>query len=230
MTDRPSPNHGPRKDGNPRPDLIVIHYTAMTGGPGPAIKRLCDPGTEVSCHYVIGESGDISRLVPDHLRAWHAGVGQWGQWHDINSRSIGIELSNDGASPFPADQMTALEALLRDLMGRHAIGAEGVIGHSDCAPGRKIDPGRRFDWQRFARQGLAVWPKPGNPADSGGFRTHATAFGYTAPVDDDTLLAAFRLRFRPGATGPVTATDASLAADLARRFPAPRIDAPTPTA
>ncbi|CUH07088.1 N-acetylmuramoyl-L-alanine amidase AmiD precursor [Jannaschia seosinensis] len=219
ITERPSPNHGPRRDGTTRPDLIVLHYTAMRGGPGPAIKRLCDPATEVSCHYVIGEAGDVTRLVPDHLRAWHAGAGRWRGRDDVNSRSIGIELSNDGASPFPAPQMDALETLLADLIARHGILPVNVIGHSDCAPGRKIDPGPRFDWCRLARGGLSVWPerRAGDPA---AFHDHARSFGYDAAVSDETRLAAFRLRFRPGADGPPDATDAALAADLAARFPA----------
>ncbi|MCK0167497.1 N-acetylmuramoyl-L-alanine amidase [Jannaschia sp. S6380] len=199
--------------------MIVLHYTAMTGGPGPAIKRLCDPKTEVSCHYVIGEHGEIARLVPDDRRAWHAGAGHWGMSDDINSRSLGIELSNDALSPFPAAQMAALEELLSHLMKVHKIPAEGIIGHSDCAPGRKIDPGGRFDWRRLALCGLAVWPDPGGVAAPDTFADQARAFGYTAPVDAATLLAAFRLRFRPGARGPLDEVDAGLATDLARRFP-----------
>ncbi|MGB3554333.1 MAG: N-acetylmuramoyl-L-alanine amidase, partial [Jannaschia sp.] len=140
-----SPNHGPRRGGVTAPDLIVLHYTAMLGGPGPAIKRLCDPATEVSCHYILGEDGTMTRLVPDDCRAWHAGAGRWGGSDDVNSRSLGIELSNDGFSPFPAAQMDALEGLVAGLMARHGIPPQGIIGHSDCAPGRKIDPGARFD-------------------------------------------------------------------------------------
>lgn len=219
IRDCPSPNHGPRKGGLKGPDLIVIHYTAMRGGPGPAIKRLCDPATEVSCHYVVGETGDIARLVPDDRRAWHAGAGRWGGSDDVNSRSLGIELSNDGVSPFPAPQMDALDALLHELVARHGIALKGVIGHSDCAPGRKIDPGPRFDWRRLARRGLSVWPEraPGDPA-----RVDADlrAFGMTADTDPDIRLAAFRLRFRPHATGPADAADAGMARDLAHRFPA----------
>ena len=221
MTPRetPSPNHGPRRDGDPRPTLIVLHYTAMKGGPGPAIKRLCDPTTEVSCHYVIGEGGDLCRLVPDDRRAWHAGAGRWGDITDVNTRSLGIELSNDATSPFPAPQMKTLEALLTDLMARHGIPPHAVIGHSDCAPGRKIDPGPRFDWRALARAGLSVWPDPRTaPPDT--FDANARTFGYTAEADAETRLAAFRIRFRPDATGPLDPIDAGMAADLAARFPA----------
>lgn len=191
----------------------------MKGGPGPAIKRLCDSETGVSCHYVVGETGTLCRLVPDDRRAWHAGAGQWGDITDVNTRSLGIELSNDATSPFPAPQMKTLEALLADLMARHSIPPKSVIGHSDCAPGRKIDPGPRFDWRALARAGLSVWPKP-RTAPPEAFAAHARAFGYTFPTDAGTLLATFRLRFRPAATGPLDATDAGLAADLATRFPA----------
>lgn len=198
----------------------------MRGGPGPAIRRLCDPATEVSCHYVVGEAGELCRLVPDDRRAWHAGAGRWGDIGDVNSRSLGIELSNDAASPFPAPQMKALAALLADLMARHCIPPEAIIGHSDCAPGRKIDPGPRFDWRALAREGLSVWPEPRTaPPDT--FADNARAFGYTATDDPAALLAAFRLRFRPHATGPLDATDAGLAADLAARYPAPRLCSPS---
>jgi N-acetylmuramoyl-L-alanine amidase len=219
VRDAPSPNHGPRKGGVIAPHLIVIHYTAMRGGPGPAIKRLCDPATEVSCHYVIGEQGGVARLVPDSLRAWHAGASRWGAIDDVNSHSLGIELSNDGFSPFPAPQMETLDALLHELMARHAIPPKGVIGHSDCAPGRKIDPGRRFDWQRLARRGLTVWPEQ-TTAPIATFNEDTQAFGLTSDVDDATRLASFRLRFRPTASGPLDEIDAGLARDLATRFPA----------
>ena len=178
----------------------------------------------MSCHYVIGETGTLARLVPEACRAWHAGAGEWQGRDDVNSRSLGIELSNDGASPFPAPQMAALEWLLRDLMAHHAIPPTGILAHSDVAPGRKIDPGPRFDWRRLSRQGLAARSHP-IPADPATFAAHARAAGYTAPVDPDTLLAAFRLRHRPQARGPVDAADAGLAAGLAAidaRGPRPR--------
>lgn len=215
-----SPNYGPRKGGITAPDLIVIHYTAMQGGAGPAIKRLCDPATEVSCHYIIDEDGSVTQLVDDHCRAWHAGAGRWGDSDDVNSRSLGIELSNDGFSPFSAPQMDALERLVADLMARHGIPAQGVIGHSDCAPGRKIDPGKRFDWRRMARQGLAIWPPDDLPAPKGDWRANLAHAGWTADTDDDTLLAALRLRFRPWATGPRDTEDDAIATWLAACHPA----------
>ncbi len=202
------------------PDIIVIHYTAMASAEA-ACRALSNPDVEVSAHYLIAEDGCVSTLVDEAERAWHAGAGCWGDVVDVNSRSIGIELCNDGFSPFSAALMDALEALLAGIMARWAIPPERVIAHSDLAPGRKIDPGWRFDWQRLARQGLAVWAD-GAEGDVATFRRDAAAFGYTADVDDETLLSAFRLRFRPWGEGPLDAVDAGLAADLAARFPVDR--------
>lgn len=204
-----SPNFGERRGGL-RPDLVVIHYTAMPGCTE-AMARLCDPVAEVSAHWLIDRDGTLHPLVPEAMRAWHAGAGEWRGQGDVNSRSIGIELVNTGVEPFPEPQMAALEALLAGIMDRWRITPEGVIAHSDMAPGRKSDPGPRFDWRRLAMQGLAVWPAPAAPGD---FAADARAFGY--PDLPETLVA-FRLRFRPWAKGPQDATDAALAAGLLRR-------------
>ena len=216
MTGFPSPNCGERR-GGARPDLIVIHYTAMTSM-AEARARLCDPAHEVSAHWLISESGETEQLVDEALRAWHAGAGQWGAVTDVNSRSIGIELANSGSQPFAEPQMAALERLLAGIMARWGIPPERVIGHSDMAPARKSDPGARFDWARLARQGLSVWPKAGAHGDPAQFTADARRFGYP-DAPDDLMLRAFRLRFRPWAWGPLDPQDAAMAADLARRFP-----------
>jgi len=144
-----SPNCGARRDGL-TPTLVVLHYTAMATAEA-AVERLCDPAAEVSAHYLITRTGEVVPLVPEDLRAWHAGAGEWQGLRDINSRSIGIELDNDGAAPFGSRQMDALEALLAGVMARWDIPPSGVIGHSDMAPDRKSDPGPRFDWLRLER-------------------------------------------------------------------------------
>lgn len=206
----PSPNFGERREGA-QVELVVLHYTVLDCAS--ALQRLCDPAAEVSTHYVIDRDGQVLSLVDEGMRAWHAGAGSWGGRGDVNSRSIGIELVNGGAEPFPAPQMSALDGLLADVMTRYALPPQAVIGHSDMAPERKSDPGARFDWRRLALTGLSVWP---NPATGGDFVADLRAFGYTdAPIE--TLLAAFRLRFRPWARGPLDDTDRALAAGL-RRF------------
>lgn len=198
--------------------MIVLHYTGMDSCTA-AHERLCDPGAEVSAHYLISETGALWQLVPEALRAWHAGAGHWAGTDDVNSRSIGIELVNTGAAPFPEPQMAALEELMRGIMGRWSIEAHRVIAHSDMAPDRKFDPGARFDWRRLALLGLSVWPEP---SDGGDFLDDARRFGYPPEATAEEILHAFRLRFRPWASGPADASDAGLAADLARRFPVDR--------
>ena len=211
MIRHPSPNFGPRRGGL-HPKLVVLHYTEMPDAAS-ALVRLCDRGAQVSAHYLIGARGDIWQLVDEEMRAWHAGTGCWAGMEDINSRSIGIELDNDGASPFTAPQMRQLEALLPAIMQRWQIPPRGVIAHSDMAPERKVDPGPRFDWRRLARLGLSIWPRAGGD----GTRPLAASLdriGYPRAAAQ-TRLASFRLRFRPGATGPECDADRAAAADLA---------------
>lgn len=212
-----SPNAGPRRDGL-RPELVVIHYTEMASAEA-ALARLCAPEAEVSAHYLIGRDGRVWQLVDEELRAWHAGAGEWQGRGDVNSRSIGIELDNDGKSPFAAPLMDALEPLLAGILARWSIPRAGVIAHSDMAPGRKVDPGPRFDWQRLARAGLALWPEaPGNPEAPLPASLDALGYPQTAP---DLRLQAFRLRFRPHHQGPEDARDRALAAALASGKPRP---------
>jgi N-acetylmuramoyl-L-alanine amidase len=212
-----SPNFGPRRDGL-KPELVVLHYTAMADCDA-ALRVLCTPEREVSAHYLIRRDGKVTGLVDEEMRAWHAGAGEWRGRGDVNSRSIGIELDNDGASPFAAPLMDALDALLPGILARWSIPPEGVIGHSCMAPDRKIDPGPRFDWQRLARRGLAVWPTGRGtvPVNEARFRADATAFGFP-DVAPDLLLATVRLRFRPRATGPLDGRDCAIMAEMARRL------------
>ena len=147
MTAFPSPNFGERR-GGARPELIVLHYTAMPTC-DEARARLCDPAAEVSAHWLISQGGVAEALVPEEMRAWHAGAGAWGAVTDVNSSSIGIELANTGDAPFPERQMAALERLLAEVMGRWHIPPERVIAHSAMPPGRRAVrgtaalPGRR---------------------------------------------------------------------------------------
>lgn len=208
VVQHPSPNCGARRD-DLVPRFVVLHYTAMDSAAA-AISYLCDPNSQVSAHYVICKTGKITQLVGEGQRAWHAGAGEWFGLDDMNSRSIGIELDNNGHAPFQAALMNSLETLLTRIMAGWDIPPDHVIGHSDMAPGRKIDPGPLFDWQRLAKKGLAA-PLAPSPqpleADPTLFRQRARACGYTAPVDDAALLQAVRLRHRPLASGPLDPAD-----------------------
>lgn len=215
IVQRPSPNCGPRKNGILAPDMVVLHYTAMQSAED-AICTLCDPENEVSAHYLIGRDGIVTQMVDEGARAWHAGAGRWAGCDDINSRSIGIELDNDGFSPFSAALMDALVELLGGIMARWDIPAHHVIAHSDLAPLRKCDPGARFDWRRLALGGLAVWPFD---AEEQPLNASLVAIGYdVAGFGQESCLNAFRLRFAPWRAGPEVAADRRAAASLAARF------------
>ena len=129
--------------------MLVLHYTGMVSAAA-ALERLCDPDARVSAHYVIEENGAIWRLVPENRRAFHAGASCWEGESDLNSVSLGIEIVNPGHEcgyrPFPEVQMSSVERLCQELIGRYSIPPHRVVGHSDIAPTRKSDPGELFDW------------------------------------------------------------------------------------
>lgn len=156
--DRPSPNFDDRRDGA-KPELIVVHYTSMDSAEA-ALTKLTDPAAKVSCHYLIDEKGNIFQLVDEEKRAWHAGVSSWLGKDDVNSRSIGIEISNRNNEPYTKEQLFSLTLLCKDIMFRHKIEPQNIIGHSDVAPDRKQDPGAHFPWEKLSRHGIGAWPKP----------------------------------------------------------------------
>ena len=206
--------------GAAHPDILLVHYTGMASC-ARAIDWLCRAESRVSCHYAIDLDGEITQMVPEALRAWHAGAGVWAGDRDINSRSIGIEIHNPGHDlgypDFSERQMQAMEALGRDIVARWGIRPERVIGHSDIAPLRKSDPGERFDWRRLAAAGVGL-SVDGPPADAddpgigpGGqgsdvaeMQAALERYGYGVPrtgvLDGETLavVAAFQRHFRQG--------------------------------
>jgi N-acetylmuramoyl-L-alanine amidase len=165
---QPSPNQGERAGGQ-SPDMILLHYTGMGTADG-ALDWLCRPDSQVSSHYFVHEDGRILQLVPEARRAWHAGKSIWHKQADINSLSIGIEIANaghpGGLPQFPDAQIEAVIALCRDCGQRWSIMPERVLGHSDVAPVRKVDPGERFPWARLHAAGVGHWVEPA--AISGG--------------------------------------------------------------
>ena len=216
----PSPNHGPRA-GGVRPDILLLHYTGMASTDA-ALKQLCDPKSKVSSHYLICEDGRIVQLVPEARRAWHAGVSSWEGKTDINSRSIGIEIANPGHDfgypDFPEVQIKAVIALCQDIVLRHPIRADRVLGHSDVAPARKQDPGEKFPWRRLADEGVGLAPKVFtlNPEDGrltfgdgahgkrvsdlqGQLAKYGYGVGQSGNYDGEThaVVTAFQRHFRP---------------------------------
>ncbi len=156
----PSPNHDTRDESSI--SMLVLHYTGMQTGAA-ALARLSDPAAKVSSHYLVEEDGRVFQLVDESLRAWHAGVSSWDGVHGLNAVSVGVEIVNPGHEygyrAFPDAQMAAVEALAKEIVARHGIVKNHVVGHSDIAPLRKDDPGELFDWHRLAAAGLCV-PTP----------------------------------------------------------------------
>lgn len=215
----PSPCWEPRR-GVSGPDILLLHYTGM-----PSCERAIDwlsrPEAKVSCHYVIDSDGCITQMVPEGLRAWHAGIASWEGETDINSRSIGFEIHNPGHEcgypDFPDVQMAAVVALAADVVRRWGIRPERVLAHSDVAPARKPDPGEKFDWHRLWRAGVGQWVAPlavdeSDPGlgpdachrDVALAQALLRAYGYgieeTGKLDLATqqVLIAFQRHFRPG--------------------------------
>ncbi len=189
----PSPNHNART-----PVVIVLHHTDQTSvRQSLATLRGSNSGGKVSAHYLIGADGHRYQLVSDERRAWHAGAGRWGTISDLNSASIGIELDNDGRSPFTEAQIASLIVLLRDLSERLRIPPQQVIAHADLAPGRKQDPSRFFPWQRLAEAGFGVWPRAADGLPPPGFDAWQALARFGYPLENRAAAAgAFHRRFR----------------------------------
>lgn len=213
---RPSPNFDTRSD---QPiDMLVLHYTDMLNAED-AVLRLCDAASRVSAHYVIDEAGKISQLVDEKDRAWHAGESSWRGHSNINARSVGIELANPGHGhgyvPFPEAQMASLVALSIGIVERHNIPPRNVVGHSDVAFLRKMDPGELFDWPLLARAGVGVFPFGAKPMFGSDLRrgdkglpvtrlqTALANWGYGLKLDGDfgskteKCVIAFQRHYRP---------------------------------
>ncbi|MBF9251969.1 N-acetylmuramoyl-L-alanine amidase [Pontibacter sp. 172403-2] len=139
-----------------KPNYVVIHHTAQNSTEQ-TLKTFTTPETQVSAHYVIGRDGKVYHMLNDYLRAWHGGVGKWGNNTDLNSSSIGIELDNNGFEPFSDAQINSLLNVLAMLKKKYSIPTANFIGHSDIAPIRKVDPNPTFPWKKLAENGYGLW-------------------------------------------------------------------------
>jgi N-acetylmuramoyl-L-alanine amidase len=139
-----------------KPNFVILHHTAQNSCEE-TIRTFTLERTQVSAHYVICKDGTLHHMLNDYLRAWHAGAAKWGSTTDINSSSIGIEIDNNGKDTFTEAQLNTLMGLLARLQKVHNIPAANFIGHSDIAPGRKVDPNVTFPWQRLAAAGFGLW-------------------------------------------------------------------------
>ncbi|VWC76500.1 N-acetylmuramoyl-L-alanine amidase [Burkholderia lata] len=230
--------------------FLVMHYTESDEAK--SLRTLT--GDSVSVHYVIPPQPRIERgmpvvyqLVPESERAWHAGVSEWQGTTELNAVSIGIENVNRGPldpqnrtwQPYPPEQVSALTRLSKDIVARYGIPPTRVVGHSDIAPQRKIDPGPLFPWHALAQAGVGAWPDDATvTARLGGRDPHALVdvrdlqlklarYGYDVATDGvldartRRVFAAFQMHFRPSdyAGNPDAETDAIAQALLDKYFP-----------
>ena len=155
-----SPNFNRKKRSKNSIKTIVIHYTGMQSE-RESVSRLCNPKSKVSSHFVISQNGRVYRLVQDSQIAWHAGKSCWGKYKNLNKNSIGIELVNKGHrfgyTNFKKKQLLSLIKICKSLIKKYKIKKRNVVGHSDIAPLRKIDPGEKFPWKRLANNGIGIW-------------------------------------------------------------------------
>lgn len=226
----PSEHFGDRKDGATCPTFLILHYTETETAEQAADlltgRRPHPQGEKVSAHYMVDEGGVVTKFVDESKRAHHAGRSYWDGMEDMNSRSIGIEIVNPGHGygyrAFPQAQVDAVAALCKDILSRHDIPPHRVLGHSDVAPGRKIDPGELFPWRELAADGIGLWPVPLKEdfecaADDESVRAALTAYGYDPRVDFAAAVTAFQRHFQPevfAAPERVGTPDADTAARL----------------
>ena len=155
-----SPNFDKKKRLKSSIRIIVIHYTGMQSERA-SLMRLCNPKSKVSSHFLINEKGLILRLVQDQQIAWHAGKSYWGKYKNLNKNSIGIEMVNKGHKlgykNFKKKQILSLIKICKILIKKYKIDKKNIVGHSDIAPVRKIDPGEKFPWKKLADNNIGVW-------------------------------------------------------------------------
>lgn len=231
----------PNQDSRVR--YLIIHFTQLDFAD--SIRVLTDGKSErrVSSHYLVGvDPPTIHRLVEEDRRAWHAGKSRWQNDTALNATSIGIEIVNlgdDAASgvefaDYPAAQIDAVIALVKDIAARHAIAPHRILGHSDIAPQRKTDPGPKFPWRRLADAGLIPWPDAAQidkvrlrmgeaVPDAAWFQERLATIGYETPrtgnFDDATrrVIASFQMRYRPARYDGIADVETAAILDVAGR-------------
>ena len=160
--DKPSLNFDKKKRLKKQIKVIVFHYTGMQSKVE-ALKKLYNPKSKVSCHYLIDEIGNVIRIVPEQFSAWHSGESNWKNFKFLNRFSIGIELVNPGHDfgyrKFSKKQINSLKKISKKIILKYNIIASNIVGHSDIAPLRKRDPGEKFPWKELANSKIGIWHK-----------------------------------------------------------------------
>jgi len=155
-----SPNFNPKKRTPKQIKFIIFHYTGMKNE-SDAISKLTDIQSEVSCHYLIKNNGEIVKMLPDLYIGWHAGESSWKNYKSLNQNSIGIEITNPGHEhgykKFTQKQITSLLRLSKFLIKKYKINSKNILGHSDIAVLRKKDPGEKFPWEYLSKNKIGIW-------------------------------------------------------------------------
>src|SRR5262249_48473891 len=199
IVERPSPNHAPRSNAV---EFLVLHYTELPLEESLDVLTDAARSLKVSAHYVLAEDGTVYRLVPEDRVAWHAGKSWWRGHERLNETSIGIEIVNlwGDTNPYPEAQIASLVELCRGIVARHPrIVPRNVVGHSDIAPDRKIDPGTLFPWKVLADAGIGVFPEKIEAPYEGDLAKGLQRYGYqpSGDVPLAEIVKAFQRHFRP---------------------------------
>ncbi len=221
-----SPNFDERANGV-KPKYLILHFTG-TETAQEALDVYAEPNAKLSAHYLVDIDGTVHALVDEDKCAWHAGNSYWQGTTDMNSHSIGIEVVNagykDDATPFPDIQIEALIELCSGICERHPKMRENALGHSDIAPGRKIDPGHLFPWAKLAENKIGLWPEPEKEDfdNDAGLLSTLKEIGYSPECEAVTLVREFQRHFEPdvfknGAEGQSTYKTHALANWLLRK-------------
>lgn len=198
-----------------KPNFVVIHHTAQNACEQ-TLKTFTLERTKVSAHYVICKDGTVHHMLNDYMRAWHGGIGSWGNNTDLNSSSIGIEIDNNGFEPFEPEQISSLLQLLAQLKSKYQIPDDHFIGHSDIAPRRKVDPNINFPWKTLSEQGYGIWfePNASQTLPKGLSITHALSLVGYETKDSIAAILAFKRHFRQDSARVMTYADSSVLAQL----------------
>ena len=235
-----SPNYDNKIRSKKSIKSIVIHYTGMQSE-RESLIRLCNFKSKVSCHYFINRKGKIFRLVKDQNIAWHAGKSCWSKFKSLNKNSIGIELVNRGHkfgyTNYSSKQISQLIILCNFLIKKYKISKKNIVGHSDIAPLRKIDPGEKFPWQYLSKNRIGIWhnlskkrlkqdrkKKIKNQKDKIKFIKEVKKIGYCLDGNINKvrlakIIKAFQSRFRQDlVNGQIDLECLKIASNIAKKF------------
>ncbi len=215
MTINYSPNFNSKKRDKKKIKHLVYHYTGMKNDKL-AIKKLMSFNSNVSCHYYITSSGEIIQMVPDLYIAWHSGISNWKNEKSLNKSSIGIEISNPGHEygyrKFSDQQIKCLIKISKFLIKKYNIKKNKILGHSDIAPLRKIDPGEKFPWKFLSENKIGIWHninskilksnrRKNSELNLHKFTMYLKKLGYNMEYSNSgelsKIIKIFQMRFRP---------------------------------